>query len=202
MDLIEKSVLEYIDLVDSRFPTPGGGSVASLAGALGVSLAKMLGHFSYDKKKFKEASEKKKNQFLIAFEKMDYYKDILVKGIDDDAISYNSVAEAMKRKDEENLQKALLTSTYVAFSIQENAYYALKCCKNLIELGNKFLYSDLISAAILLNSCVEMASLNVIANAKMLSETTIKEDYLLKTSELIQKSKRIKNLIIREIRTK
>ena len=53
MYLVDKTLVEYIDAVDSDMPAPGGGSVASLVGALGVSLAKMSAHFSVTKKKFK-----------------------------------------------------------------------------------------------------------------------------------------------------
>ena len=45
MDLIEKRVIDYINEVDDKSSAPGGGSVAALVGALGVALAKMLGHF-------------------------------------------------------------------------------------------------------------------------------------------------------------
>ena len=55
MDLIEKRVIDYINDVDDKSSAPGGGSVASLVGALGIALAKMLAHFSFDKKKFKDA---------------------------------------------------------------------------------------------------------------------------------------------------
>ena len=46
MDLIEKRVIDYITDVDDKSSAPGGGSVASLVGALGIALAKMLAHFS------------------------------------------------------------------------------------------------------------------------------------------------------------
>lgn len=67
MELINKKVFDYINDVDSILPAPGGGSVASLVGALGVSLAKMLAHFSIEKKKFKEASNEKKRKVYLSF---------------------------------------------------------------------------------------------------------------------------------------
>ena len=199
MELIEKTLIDYINQVDSDMPAPGGGSVASLVGALGVSLAKMSAHFSVNKKKFKEAKGKEKDKFILAFKEMDYYKDLLIKGVDDDAISYDAVAAAMKLKDNENLQKALMVSTLVAFEMQESAYAALRYVEKLISLCNKFLYSDLISSAILLSSCVEMSSLNVIANASMLEDEEAKLHYLTSTEDLVKKAKRLKNKIIREI---
>ncbi len=199
MDLIDKTIIDYINDVDSISPAPGGGSVASLVGALGVSLSKMLGHFSINKKKFKEASEKKKNQFILSLKELDHYKDLLIKGIDDDALSYEAVTLAMKTKDEQAIQSALYTSALIAFEMQEAAYKALQFSRRLIELGNANLYSDLISSAILLHSCNEMAALNVKANANALREDEKKNKYLKDSVELVIKSKKLKNRILKEI---
>ena len=178
MELINKKVFDYINDVDSILPAPGGGSVASLVGALGVSLAKMLAHFSIEKKKFKEASNEKKEKFILAFKELDHYKDVLVKGVDDDAISYESVVDAFKSKDEDAINRALLTSAMVAYDIQDASLNAIYYVEKLIELGNKNLYSDLISAAILLAACNEMASLNVVANAKELKNEELKNEII------------------------
>ena len=199
MELVEKSLIDYINQVDSDMPAPGGGSVAALAGALGVALAKMSAHFSVTKKKFKEADKAKRNKFILAFKELDYYKDLLIKGVDDDAISYEAVTHAMKLKDEENLQKALLVSTIVAFDMQEASYNALKYAEKLIELGNKYLYSDLISSAIFLACCNEMASLNVVANAKGLKNDELKNEYLSKPEYSTKKAKQLKTKIIKII---
>ena len=202
MDLIEKRVIDYINEVDDKSSAPGGGSVASLVGALGVALAKMLGHFSFDKKKFKEADEKTKNQFILAFKELDQYKDELIKGVDDDAISYNAVMKAYASKDQEEIQKALNYSAFVALEMQRSAYNAIRYAEKLVVLGNKYLYSDLVSSAILLVSCIEMASLNVIANASSIKDEQVKNDYLTKSNKFILNSKNVKRKIIRSINSK
>lgn len=199
MRLIDKKVVDYVNEVDSISPAPGGGSVSSLAGALGVSLAKMSAHFSIEKKKFKEAENTKKNKFILAFKELDHYKDLLIKGIDDDALSYDSVIDAYKSKDEQAIQKALLTSAMVAYDILHASYKALYFVEKLIDLCNKNLYSDLISSAILLASCCEMSSLNVYANAKLLHDEEKKKTFVLETEEYVKKAKSLKNKIIRKI---
>ena len=179
MELIEKKVIDYINEVDALTPAPGGGSVASLVGALGVSLAKMLAHFSTNKKKFKESSLKEQEKFILAFKELDYYKDMLIKGIDDDAISYNAVTAAYKKGDQDEIEKALKYSALVAYEMQEASLKTLYYSEKLIALGNKNLYSDLISAAILLAACNEMASLNVVANANCMLDEELKGEKLL-----------------------
>jgi len=49
--LIDKSVKEFIQEVNSASPTPGGGGVSALVGSLGSSLVAMYLHLSMNKKK-------------------------------------------------------------------------------------------------------------------------------------------------------
>ena len=51
MKLIDMSVVEFSDEVDSNSPAPGGGSVAALASNIGIGLARMMAHLSFGKKK-------------------------------------------------------------------------------------------------------------------------------------------------------
>ena len=126
----------------------------------------------------------------------------MIKGVDDDAISYQAVIDAFKSKDENQIQGALLASAMTAYEMQEASIKALYYVDKLIDLSNKYLYSDLISGAILLASCNEMASLNVKANANMLKDEKLKKFYLEKSAEFVKKSKSQKNKIINKISKK
>ena len=100
------------------------------------------------------------------------------------------------------MQVALKYSALVAYEMQEASYKALYFSEKLINLGNKNLYSDLISAAILLAACNEMASLNVIANANCMSDEEDKNKYLTSSKDYVLKSKQLKNRILRTINSK
>ena len=58
MKLVDMKVNEFINEVDSKAVTPGGGSVSALASSLGVALIRMVGHVTVNKKKFKKETEK------------------------------------------------------------------------------------------------------------------------------------------------
>ena len=198
-ELIEKKVIDYINDVDSSLPAPGGGSVAALVGALGVALGRMAGHLSVEKKKFKEASKSKQDKFILAFKELTYYKGLLENGVDDDAVSYDAVIAAFRSKDESQIQSALLTSAMTAFEMQEASNKALTFIEKMIELANKNLYSDIMSGAILLASCNEMASFNVKANATLLKDEKIKNTYLESSQRLVKESRQRKNIIFNKI---
>ncbi len=76
MKLIDLTVNDFCNEVDSKSPAPGGGSVSALASALGVSLTKMVGHLSVGKKKFKALDEEIQNQFkevIVSFDKINVF---------------------------------------------------------------------------------------------------------------------------------
>jgi glutamate formiminotransferase/formiminotetrahydrofolate cyclodeaminase len=52
--LARQSVRGFVELVGSRTPAPGGGSVAALLAALGAGLGAMVGWMTYGKRKFEE----------------------------------------------------------------------------------------------------------------------------------------------------
>ena len=51
MKLVDMTICDFSDEVDSNSPAPGGGSVSALAGNIGVGLARMMAHLSFGKKK-------------------------------------------------------------------------------------------------------------------------------------------------------
>lgn len=200
MLLQENTLLDYIDAVDSNSPTPGGGSVAALVGALGAALAKMLANFSVEKKKFIQASESEKQKYILAMSEIDKNKDILINGIDADAFSYQGVLDAYASKDEKKIEEALSASCFVAFELQDAACNALKYLDKLVLLGNKYVMSDLHSGAILLYSCVELCHLNVMANANAMLNDKVKEYYLENGKSCVQKAKRYKTKVLNLIK--
>lgn len=197
MSLVEKNIIDYLNEVDSLSPSPGGGSVAALVGALGVCLGKMLAHFSINKKKYNEASQKEKEKFIVSIEKLELCKDVLIRGIDDDALSYDSISKAYKAKDEKAIEQALIAANFISNEMVGASLMALVNLDRLIPLGNKNLYSDLISGAILLDSCIQMIALNVLANAKNIKDETIKEENIAKINKALKKSKSLKNKIVK-----
>ena len=199
MELKNKIITEYIDDVDSSLPAPGGGSVAALVGALGAALARMAGHLSVEKKKFTSATKRRQNKFILGFKELVYFKNELVKDNKDDAISYNAVIDAYKSKDKVLIEHSLKTSAFVALEMQESSYKALSSAELLIDLANKNLLSDLKAGAILLDSCCEIASFNVIANANLIEDVSIKNDYLTRSSTLVNESKKLRRRIINKI---
>lgn len=73
MKLVEMKVNEFVDLMASDEPAPGGGSAAALEGALGAALTAMVCALTVGKKKYADVqelaieSQKKGNELKAQF---------------------------------------------------------------------------------------------------------------------------------------
>ena len=53
----EKKICEYLEVLSSKAPVPGGGGASALAGALGNALGQMVVNLTVGKKKYAEVEE-------------------------------------------------------------------------------------------------------------------------------------------------
>ena len=105
MYLIDLKVKQFIDEVDSNSPAPGGGSVSALLSVLGISLSKMVGHLSINKKKFLKLDESIQKTFKNNIIVLDNFKKELMPLIDADTESFNLIMKAysLKKDSEEEI---------------------------------------------------------------------------------------------------
>ena len=57
MNIVDKSCVEFIEVLSSREPVPGGGGAAAFVGAIGVALGNMVANLTIGKKKYAEYEE-------------------------------------------------------------------------------------------------------------------------------------------------
>jgi glutamate formiminotransferase len=92
-----------LDAVASPAPTPGGGSVAALAGALAASLGQMVAQLSRQKKSQAQFAE----QLSAALAELRRAGDALAQAMDEDAQAYEAVMAAFRlpKNSEQEQQK-------------------------------------------------------------------------------------------------
>ena len=69
--LVEKKVKDYVTAVQSGDPTPGGGSVAALAGGLGAALTNMVGNLTFGKKAYNDVPEESQKKLKENFKDLE-----------------------------------------------------------------------------------------------------------------------------------
>ena len=205
MKLIDLSVNDFLNIVDSKSPAPGGGSVSALVSALGCTLGRMVAHLTFDKKKFKELPEWEQENFKSAFDELNDCRRILEELIDKDTVAYNLVMAGYKLPKEtedeikirriaiENNLKLAIETPLEICKISEKT---LKLLKIILKYGNKNAITDLGVSTILLYSGIEGGILNVKINLSSLNDEIFKMETLNQLERILISSKEIKDEIL------
>lgn len=169
MKLVDMQVKEYLEVLKSDAPAPGGGSVSALAGAQGVGLFMMVADLTLGKEKYADFQEICKE----AKEKGTALYEELVDGVDKDTEAFNLVSAAFKMPKETDEEKAArkqaiaggtLVATEVPFRTMQLGYEGLMLAKEMIGKSNPNAASDLGVAILNLTACIKGAWLNVLIN--------------------------------------
>lgn len=180
MDL-SKSLQQYFDDLSSNAPTPGGGNVAALCGALSSSLGAMVCGLTIGKKKYVEVEA----EMISLKTKLDaYQKEFFELGQKDNA-AFDKVMEAFKLPKETDadkgvrskaIEQATLGATEVPADVMQKAKELLPLLKVVIEKGNKNSLSDAGVAAALVATASKGAYMNVLINCSSLANQTIAQE--------------------------
>ena len=146
------TLLEYVSVLASKNPVPGGGSAAALSGALGAGLISMVTQYSLGKGK-PQVVEDKFKKILRNSQKIQ--KDLL-ELVDLDAQAYLKVVKS-RGKSESIKKKAQEFSRRVPAQVCKLCYQAVELTPFLVKHGNKYLLSDVQAAVELLLSSFKAA---------------------------------------------
>ncbi len=204
MKLIELKLNEYLDILLSDAPAPGGGSVSALAGAQGAALMAMVCDLTTSKEKYQEEHE------LCGKirEKAGTLYEGFAKAIDDDTAAFNLVADAFKMPkgtDEEKAarKKAIadgtLEATKVPFHVMEMAREGLELAEQLQGHYNRNCDSDYGVGVLNLMTCMQGAWLNVKINLPGVKDEALAAEYEATGKKWIEEGEVIAKRIYAEI---
>lgn len=208
MKLIDMSVADFTNEVDSNSPAPGGGSVSALASDIGVSLARMMAHLSFEKKKFEQLDEKTKEEFKSRFDKLGEIRKELSTLVDKDTESFNEFMKAVKmpkETEEQNqlrakaIQEATIFSIEVPYKTASLSLEALRLLDFLIKNGNQNAITDIGVGTLMLSAGMEGAILNVKVNLGQIKDKQIYDKYRDGCKEILSEGNEIKDNIISNI---
>ena len=185
------TIKNYLDDLASGKPTPGGGSAAALAGAVGAGLLSMVANFTVGKEKYKDVEEEV-NSCLQTSEKV---RGRLLDLVKEDTLVYAKVSAAYKlpkgtaeEKDKraQAIQEALKGAASVPIEICQVVHQAVEICPQLLDKGNPNLVSDVGVGVVLLASAFESALINVEINLNSIKD----EDFVINISKVLEPLKK------------
>jgi formiminotetrahydrofolate cyclodeaminase len=155
---------QFLDAAAARQPTPGGGSVTALCGALGASMGEMVINYSIGKKdliQFEAA-------LRPALATLHRARRLLLELMVEDQSAYTALTAARTLpagpEREEQVAAALLASIRTPEAIGATALAILETCGPIIDCVNYHLLSDLAVSADLAMATVRCAVYNVRVN--------------------------------------
>ena len=191
--LAELTTTEFVDLLASDAPAPGGGSAAALEGALGAALSAMVcGLTTVGKSKEKYADYQ---EFVIESQKkLTELKVAFVDVMDRDTEAFNVVSAAFgmpKATDEEKaarsaaIQEGLKGCTKTPMEMMELIDETLTLAQSLLGRFNDTSASDLGVAFLSLKAGIQGAWLNVLINVGSLKDQEFAAEYRAKGEALL-----------------
>ncbi len=212
MKLIDMKLNDFINEIDSKSPAPGGGSVSALSAALGVSLARMVGHLTVDKKKFLALPSEIQLEFKDTCDSLIMIKDQLISLIDLDTDSFNMIMGAFKMPKEteseqkirnEKIQDGTLEAIRVPIKVASLSLSAMHQIPYILKYGNKQTISDLGVSTLMLSSGIDGACMNVLINLPGLDDKITAAQFKKQVDDLIDKAHQIRdeilNLVYKEL---
>ena len=205
--LIKMNLSEFVDETASESPAPGGGSIAAYIGSLGISLGTMVANLSAHKPGW----DNRWKEFSDWAEKGQYYKDELLKLVDEDTIAFNKIMTAFslpKATEEEKsartsaIQDATKYATEVPFKVMQLCYDSMDVIKAMAETGNPNSITDAGVGALCARSAVMGAFLNVKINAAGLEDKALAEQLISKGNVLVNKAQQCETEILKFVNSK
>src|SRR5437773_3298810 len=183
--LLKMNLRQFCNETLRDSPAPGGGSVAALMGALGVSLGGMVANLSAGKRGWDD----KLHYFSNWAVKAQQLKDELLLLVDEDTAAFNKVMDAFalpkESAEEKNaraaaIEQATKHAAEIPLKVMEAASKSYQLLFEMAEKGNPASISDVGVGTLATRACIKGAALNVKINLGQLKDEKFKSDLLKK----------------------
>ena len=175
MEYSSMSCRNFVNVLGSSEPVPGGGGASALVGAVGTALGSMVASLTIGKKKYKDVEE----DMIALREKAQKLQDQMVGLIERDAEVFAPLAAAygMPKETPEEIEKkeqvmavVLKNAAMVPLEIMERCCDALDLMREFAAKGSMLAISDAGVGAACCRAALQGASLNVFINTKSMKD--------------------------------
>ena len=201
MDMTLETCRNFVTVLASDAPAPGGGGAAALVGAIGTALGNMVGSLTVGKKKYADVEAE-----IIALKaKCDALQTELLNQVEADEINFLPLAKAYGiPKDDPNRDKVMEEATVIACStpmkIMELCCQAIDCIAIFAAKGSRLAVSDAGCGAVCCKAALQAASLNVFINTKSLKNRDTAEELNRQANLMLNKYCQLADDIFNEVK--
>ncbi len=202
--LNEMKTIDFLKVLSSSEPVPGGGGASATVGAFSCALGMMVANLTIGKKKYADVEEEIKD----ICGKLETLMGELVFLTNEDARVFKPLSEAYglpKNSEEEKLhrekvmEEALYEASIVPLKIMETVFEAIKLLEFLGEKGSRIAISDVGVAVLFGEAALEGASLNIFINTKLMKNKEKATFLNNRADKLILEGRRLKEIIYNNV---
>jgi glutamate formiminotransferase/formiminotetrahydrofolate cyclodeaminase len=189
----ETTVGAFLEAVAAATPTPGGGSVSALAGALSVALSRMVARLARDKKGY----EAEQGAIADIERRGIALQGRLASLVDEDARAYDGVVEAMRLPRATDAERAArvaqMQAAYKAavgppLETVRRGAEALELAELAAAKGNRSASTDAGVAILLAEAAIRGASLNCRVNLASIQDAAFRDRTEADLAELLARA--------------
>ncbi len=183
MSFHEKKCSEFIEVLASKAPIPGGGGAAAMGGAIGMALSNMVGNLTLGKKKYVDVQDEVKD----LLQKGDKIIEELKSLVDKDAEVFEPLSKAyglpadtpeQKKFKEETMETCSMAACSVPLEIMRKSFEGIKIQERMGQIGTAIALSDVGCGVVFLKAALISGALNVLIN----TNTVKNEEYIKKVT--------------------
>lgn len=180
---------QFLTAAAARQPTPGGGSVTAVVGALAATMGEMVLHYSIGKKN-QEAVDQ---ELMPALSELTRARGVLMQLMIEDQLAYETLTKVRKLPSEssekaEKYSSALIACIRVPEAMAATGVAILEICDRVVNFANYHLLSDLAVCSDLAMATTRCAIYNVRVNLKELAEEDDRRRIESSISQMLQRA--------------
>lgn len=194
--MTEQKMDEFLQVLSSSAPVPGGGGASAYVAAIGMALGAMVANLTTGKKKYAEYQQ----EIEETIDKADILVKELAVFMDKDAESFEPLSKAYglpkdtPQQIEERaviMENALVKASEAPLELMEKIIEAEEVLDRLSVIGSNLAISDAGVGIQMAKAALNGASLNVFINTKLMKNRETAEMMNKKADELLSKGNEI-----------
>lgn len=200
----EKTIQNFLDVLSSKEPVPGGGGASAVCAAVGNALAQMVANLTVGKKKYADVED----EIRILLEKLTAMQPEFLALADEDARVFAPLAACYKLPTETEEQKAykaemmeknLLQASLCPLKIMEKCIETLGILEILAKKGSSMAVSDVGVGVQCIRTGLLGAVMNVYINTKSMGNRQKAEELNQKADAMVAEGTRKADAIYADV---
>ncbi len=192
MEFSTKTCEEFVEVLASKAPVPGGGGASALVAALGSALGNMVGNLTAGKKEYADVDQQMREQCA----KCDVLQADFLRLMERDAQVFAPLAKAygmprdtkeQKAEKDRVMERVLREACIVPMEIMEKCCEAIEMLQEFAAKGSALVISDAGMGMVFCKAALEGASLNVFINTKAMLDREYAEELNQKAEAMLKK---------------